>query len=85
MKKTYHGIINTRAKAMRIAKMLRENNGSTEAIAAASMIERNWHSIAARPACQPAIIAMAETTPLSRKGGIMDILSKGVNQTAVSQ
>lgn len=69
----YYGIIKTKAQAQEIAQKLREN-GSEKAIGAAQMLEHNWQSIAARPAIQPEIIAMAETTPLYRAGGIMSVL-----------
>jgi len=73
----YHGPINTRAKAMALAKKLREENGSQKAIDAAKMLERNWHSIASRPAIQPEIIAMVNTTPLYRKNSIVNRIING--------
>ena len=77
MNQIYHGTIKTKKQALAIAKDLRENNGTEKAVGAAKMLENNWHYIASRPMMQPEIIAMANTTPLHRKGGIMDIIING--------
>ena len=75
--KMYYGAIKTQRQALAIAKRLREKNGSKRAIDCAKMLETNWQYIASRPAIQPEIIALSETTPLHRKGGIVDIIVNG--------
>jgi len=67
---TYYGTIKTKAQALTLAKKLEEENGSQKALDAAKMLRNNWHSIAARPAIQPDLIALANSTPLYRKDSI---------------
>ena len=67
----YSGTIKTRTQALSLARKLRKN-GTPRAMDAAKILEGDrWRMIASRPALQPALIAMANTTPLSRKGGII--------------
>ena len=73
----YYGNIKTKKQAMAIAKRLRDNNGSQRAVDCAKMLENNWQYIASRPAIQPEIIAMSETTPLWRKDSIMNKIISG--------
>lgn len=53
----YSGLIKNKVQALAIAKKLRANGGD-KAIGAAVMLERNWHSIASRPAIHAEIIGM---------------------------
>jgi len=73
----YFGIIKTKAQALALAKKLEKENGSPRALDAAKMLRNNWHSIAARPAIQPDLIALANSTPLYRKDSIVNKIIRG--------
>ncbi len=74
---TYYGTIKTKAHALALAKKLEEENGSQKALDAAKMLRNNWHYIAARPAIQPELIALANSTPLHRKNSIVNKIIEG--------
>jgi len=73
----YFGTIKTKAHALALAKKLEEENGSQKALDAAKMLRNNWHYIAARPAIQPELIALANSTPLHRKNSIVNKIIEG--------
>ncbi len=73
----YFGTIKTKAQAFALAKKLEEENGSQKALDAAKMLRNNWHYIAARPAIQPELIALANSTPLHRKNSIANKIIRG--------
>lgn len=73
----YFGAIKTKAHALALAKKLEEDNGSQKALDSAKMLRNNWHYIAARPAIQPELIALANSTPLYRKNSIANKIIRG--------
>jgi len=73
----YFGTIKTKAQALALAKKLERENGSPRALDAAKMLRNNWHYIAARPAIQPELIALANSTPLYRKNSIANKIIRG--------
>lgn len=56
---TYYGPIKTKARADALRKKLRAV-GTQEANAAASLLTKNWQSVAARPDLAARIVALAE-------------------------
>ena len=73
----YFGAIKTKAHALALAKKLEEENGGQKALDAAKMLRRNWRYFASRPATQPELIALANTTPLHRKNSIANKIIQG--------
>lgn len=55
----YNGRLKTKAQAQALAAKLRAT-GLAEAQGAASLLETNWQYVAARPAMQPEMLALAE-------------------------
>ncbi len=74
---TYFGTIKTKAQALALATKLEKENGSPRALDAAKMLRNNWHYFAARPAIQPELIALANSTPLHRKNSIVNKIIEG--------
>jgi len=73
----YYGVLKTKRQAMDWARKLRKN-GTDKHIACAKMLERNWHSIASRPALAIEVMAMVETDPIcvEREGSILNTIMK---------
>jgi hypothetical protein len=75
--KKHNGILQTNAQCYALAKKILAGGESQERKDAASILMNRPASILARPMLQPQFIALANSTDLSRKGGIMDILING--------
>jgi hypothetical protein len=64
----YNGAIKTKAQADKLANAIAQNHpNNAVAMGMVSMLRNNWQAVAARPAIQPEIIAMANTTGLQRR------------------
>ena len=81
----YFGIIKTKAQALALATKLEKENGSQKALDAAKMLRNNWHYIVARPAIQPELIALANSTPLHRKNSIVNKIIEGEEKMTIEK